>query len=195
MPRPAAPEVRHPTSHCRPYRAGRVRHRLTPTGTRVVDPAPVGDGQATVPRPSRPVGARRASPGRTRGAASHVALPALSGRTGQAPPDPYRDEGGRSGTGGRWAGHRPSPVTPCRGAACRARPRRRARQSAAQVLARGRTPLTPASLALGTPSPAPRGRGGSGVRGLHRLPRLATPGGVGTWSVPRPSRAGRVTHA
>ncbi len=59
--------------------------------------------------------------GRT--AAAHVAVcrgsllafPALAGRTGQARLTPTRNEGGRSGTGGRWAGHRPSCVTSCRG--------------------------------------------------------------------------------
>ena len=123
-----------------PGLTARLGHaRVTPTGTAVVDAGRVGDRQATVgvacrydtPHPGL-AGARRSlsrcagqglgsDGGRT--AAAHVAVcrgsllafPALAGRTGQARLTPTRNEGGRSGTGGRWAGHRPSCVTSCRG--------------------------------------------------------------------------------
>ncbi len=152
--------------------------------------------------------------------------------SGRARPTPTRNEGDRSGTGGRWGGHRPLPVTscrcdacvarispvgarraapvrvarrgktpiddrriglntppprcsrgaptrsPCRGDACVAHPRREARQSAVQIFARGRTPLTPASLR--SPLPLPHGAG-EGARGLDGLRRSSTQGCAGTW--------------
>jgi hypothetical protein len=125
LPRPPAPEARHmrdASRHaamiatdrrwvspviCRPWRAGRVRQRLTPTWRlrrSVAHRCPTGDaspypcrGEAR-PRPPAPPGAV------TRGTHRHAAtvwngtpderrwdgLPALAGRTGQAAPDPYR---------------------------------------------------------------------------------------------------------
>ena len=89
------------------------------------------------------------------------------------------------GAGRRCRCDRRVLAEPCRVAACVARPRRRARQSPAQVVARSGAPLTPASLRSAPPLPHCAGEG-QGVRGAARLPCPSTQDCVGTGSIPGP---------
>ena len=209
MPRPAAPDgagidrgglrTRADTPHprrCRgtPSPAPRGRGgrgvrgphtgqaRLPPTGTRAVDAVPAGHGQATGPHASRPVGATRASPSRAAGAGIELRChrarwdtphPRLAPLATPSPTIAWE-----RGAGVRGLQRVPRPAAP-EGAGsepwCHD--------------ARSNTPH-PRLAPLATPSPAPRGRGGRGVRGLQHVPRLSTPESVGTGSVSRASRPG-----
>ena len=91
---------------------------------------PLDEPMATVvnrPRPCfRRSAARLARPRRMTRERGVVSGP--GGPDGSGTPDPYRDGGGLSATGGRCVGHHPSFAMLCRDEACFARPRRMARE-------------------------------------------------------------------
>jgi hypothetical protein len=156
-----------------PGLTARLGHaRETPTGTAVVDagrwatrrgPFLIGDdpftcrGEACLARPRRMA--------RERGVVSGP-----GGPDGSGAPNPYRDGGGLSATGGRCVSHRPSFATPCRGEACLARPRRMARE-------RGVVSGPGGPDGSGAPNPYRHGGGlsATGGRCVSHRPSFATP--------------------